>query len=182
MATLGHLEGHSTTKPLFFDGNDYAYWKVRIIIFLQATDFEFWEIVSKGPNIPMKINDKRDNVPKSSSECDEIYKRYISMNTKAINVLYCAVDNGEFNRISGCESGYEIWHTLEVVYKGTSQVKESKISRLTRQYELFKMESHESIHNMYTRFTDIVNSLKTLGKTFTNIEQVKKILKSLPKE
>ncbi|KAH9779936.1 hypothetical protein KPL71_007899 [Citrus sinensis] len=35
---------------------------------------------------------------------------------------------------------------------------------------------------MYTRFTDIVNTLGALGKTFSNNEKVKKIIRSLPKE
>ena len=35
---------------------------------------------------------------------------------------------------------------------------------------------------MYTRFTDIVNTLGALGKTFSNSEKVKKIIRSLPKE
>ena len=47
---------------------------------------------------------------------------------------------------------------------------------------MFQMESYESVHDMYKRFTDIVNSLKALGKTFTNCEKVKKIIRSLPKE
>ena len=35
---------------------------------------------------------------------------------------------------------------------------------------------------MYTKFTDIVNTLGALGKTFSNSEKVKKIIRSLPKE
>lgn len=35
---------------------------------------------------------------------------------------------------------------------------------------------------MYTRFTDTVNTLGDLGKTFSNSEKVKKIIRSLPKE
>ena len=35
---------------------------------------------------------------------------------------------------------------------------------------------------MYTRFTDIVNTLRALGKTVSNSEKVKKIIRLLPKE
>ena len=35
---------------------------------------------------------------------------------------------------------------------------------------------------MYTRLTDIVNTLEALGKTFSNNEKVKKIIRSLLKE
>ena len=35
---------------------------------------------------------------------------------------------------------------------------------------------------MYTRFTDIVNTLGAFGKTFSNSEKVKKIIRSIPKE
>ncbi|KAH9743819.1 hypothetical protein KPL70_003436 [Citrus sinensis] len=109
-------EGQSTTRPPYFDGNDYPYWKTRMRIYLQALDYEIWEIV----------ND----------------------------------DKKEFHRVSSCKSANEIWHKLEVVYEGTNQVKESKISR----------------------FTDIVNTLGALGKTFSNSEKVKKIIRSLPKK
>ena len=44
------------------------------------------------------------------------------------------------------------------------------------------MEQNESVYSMYTQFTDIVNTLGALGKTFSNSEKVKKIIRSLPKE
>ena len=44
------------------------------------------------------------------------------------------------------------------------------------------MEQNESVYSMYTRFTDILNTLGALGKTFSNSEKVKKIIRSLPKE
>ncbi|XP_042515258.1 uncharacterized protein LOC122089599 [Macadamia integrifolia] len=39
---------------------------------------------------------------------------------------------------------------------------------------------NESITEMFTRFTDIVNSLRSLGKTYTNAENIRKILRALP--
>jgi hypothetical protein len=96
-------------------------------------------------------------------------------------LLYCALDANEFNQISTCESAKEMWDKIEVTYEGTNQVKESKISRLVHEYELFCMKFEESISEMFTRFTNIINSLKALGKCYTNVENVRKILRSLPK-
>ncbi|KAH9770099.1 Integrase catalytic domain-containing protein [Citrus sinensis] len=175
-------EGQSTTRPPFFDGNDYAYWKTRMRIYLQALDYEIWEVVCDGPFIPMFKDEVGDDIPKPSSQWSELEKRKMSLNSKAMNALFCALDKKEFHRVSNCESAQEIWNKLEVVYEGTNQVKESKISRHTRQYELFQMEQNENVYSMYTRFTDIVNTLSALGKTFSNSEKVKKINRSLPKE
>ncbi|KAH9698219.1 hypothetical protein KPL71_023937 [Citrus sinensis] len=175
-------EGQSTTRPPFFDGNDYPYWKTRMRIYLQALDYEIWEVVYDGPFMPLTKNEVGEDIPKPSREWNELEKRKVSLNSKAINALFCALDKKEFHRVSSCESANEIWHKLEVVYEGTNQVKESKISRYTRQDELFQMEQNESVYSMYTRFTDIVNTLGTLGKIFSNSEKVKKIIRSLPKE
>ncbi|KAH9763962.1 Integrase catalytic domain-containing protein [Citrus sinensis] len=153
-------EGQSTTRPPYFDGNDYPYWKTRMRIYLQTLDYEIWEIVNDGPFMPLTKNEVGEDIPKPSRDWNEFEKRKASLNSKAMNALFCALDKKEFHRVSSCESANEIWHKLEVVYEGTNQVKEYKISR----------------------FTDIVNTLGALGKTFSNSEKVKKIIRSLPKE
>ena len=44
------------------------------------------------------------------------------------------------------------------------------------------MEQNESVNPIYTRFTNIINTLEALRKAFSNSEKVKKISRSLPKE
>ncbi|CAL1407104.1 unnamed protein product [Linum trigynum] len=44
------------------------------------------------------------------------------------------------------------------------------------------MDSGESIHHMYSRFTSLINQLKGLGKTLPSTELNRKILRTLPKE
>ncbi|KAH9658635.1 Integrase catalytic domain-containing protein [Citrus sinensis] len=117
-------EGQSTTRPPFFDGNDYAYWKTRMRIYLQALDYEIWEVVCDGPFLPLTKTEFGEDVPKPSREWNELEKRKASLNSKAMNALFCALDEKEFHRVSSCESANEIWHKLEVVYEGTNQVKE----------------------------------------------------------
>ena len=69
---------------------------------------------------------------------------------------------------------------LEITHEGTNQVKESKINLLVHSYELFFMKENETIVEMTTKFIDIVNGLKALGKTYKEFENVMKILRSFP--
>ena len=52
---------------------------------------------------------------------------------------------------------------------------------LVHKYELFKIEHDESITEIFIRFTDIINDLKYLGKSYSNSDLVRKIFRSLPK-
>ena len=49
-------------------------------------------------------------------------------------------------------------------------------------YELFSMKDFKSIVEMFSRFMVIINELEALGKTYTKVEKVMKILRSLPKK
>ena len=64
-----------------------------------------------------------------------------------------------------------------LIHEGTNQVKESKINLLVHNYEFFSMKETETIVEMITRFTDIVNGLQALGKTYEESEKVMKILR-----
>ncbi|MBA0672212.1 hypothetical protein Goklo_029163, partial [Gossypium klotzschianum] len=63
---------------------------------------------------------------------------------------------------------------LEVTHEGTSRVKESKISLLTLDYNLFKTKLKEGIKDMSNHFTHIINGLKVLRKTYPNKEMKKR--------
>ena len=70
---------------------------------------------------------------------------------------------------------------LEVIHEDINQIKESKINILIHKYELFKMKPDESITKMLICFINIINSLKSLDKFYSNSDLVRKILRSLPR-
>ena len=60
-------------------------------------------------------------------------------------------------------------------------MKESKINMLVHKYELFKIERDESITEIFTHFTNIINYLKSLSKSYFNSDLMRKILRSFPR-
>ncbi|GAV81203.1 UBN2 domain-containing protein, partial [Cephalotus follicularis] len=149
-------------------------------IFLQSLDYQLWHIIVNGPRMPTRTIDGVVS-PKPENEYNDNDFRMLQLNSKGKHVLFCAVGPNEFNRISSCDSAKEMWDLLEITYEGTNQVKESKISMLVHEYELFVMHENECISDMFSRFTTIINSLKNLGKSYSNQELVRKILRCLPK-
>ncbi|GAV83594.1 DUF4219 domain-containing protein/UBN2 domain-containing protein, partial [Cephalotus follicularis] len=51
----------------------------------------------------------------------------------------------------------------------------------TRMTMFLQSLDYQLISDMFTRFTTIINSLKNLGKSYSNQELVRKILRCLPK-
>ena len=49
-----NFKGFSTTKPPFFKGMDFNYWKTRMEFYLKSVDYDIWYIVMHGDIIPKK--------------------------------------------------------------------------------------------------------------------------------
>ena len=71
------------------------------------------------------------------NDWNKLEKKTFALNAKAMNALFCALDKNEFNRVSICETAFDIWHTLEITHEGTSRVKDSKINILVHTYSCF---------------------------------------------
>jgi len=110
-----HNKGSSTFRPHFFDDDNYAYWKVRMIIYLQFIDYYWWFSIENGPHKPTKI-EVDIMIPKPRSEYTDSDKKLSSMDAKVMNTLYCVLIRSEFNRILSCKNVRDIWHAL-LLYK-----------------------------------------------------------------
>ncbi|CAL1401334.1 unnamed protein product [Linum trigynum] len=171
-APLYLADGFSQNRPPRFEGVNYGYWKNRMELFVGSTDPKLWARVIKGPYELKEDQEKWT---------DDDFEKF-QQNCKATNLIYCALGPEEYHKVAGCKTAKEIWDKLQVTYEGTSQVKNSRINSLKQQFELFKMEEGETIRQMYERFTNIVNSLENLGKSYESGDLVRKILWSLPEQ
>ncbi|KAL6586411.1 hypothetical protein OROMI_001399 [Orobanche minor] len=66
--------------------------------------------------------------------------------------------------------------------EGTELIKENKLTIATQKFDNFKMKSGESIDQVDARFTEIMNEINSLGKTYGNREMALKVLRSLNPE
>ncbi|XP_070010945.1 uncharacterized protein [Nicotiana sylvestris] len=146
-----------------------------------AEDCELWDIICDGPYVPTKVLEELPfSMAKTSKEYTEADKKVVEKNFRAKKILVCGIGPEEYNRISTCDTAKEIWEVLQTAHEGTTQVKQSKIDILTIEYELLKMRDDESIQDMHTRFTSIINELHSFDKTIPRNKLVRKILNFLP--
>ena len=162
--------GQSLIIPPSFDGTNYAYWKVHMRAFLQSLDEKVWQAVEIGWTKPKEV----------PADWDESKNKVANFNSRALNALFSAVNNEEFQKISSTETAKEAWTMLQITYEGTKTIKDSKFQRLITSFEEIKMEEDESFDEFYAKLKDIVNSAFNLGETIPELKIVRKVLRSLP--
>ncbi|XP_075088494.1 uncharacterized protein LOC142170477 [Nicotiana tabacum] len=173
-------EVQSTYRPPKFNGQYYGWWKTRMHDFVMAEDSELWDVICDGPFVPMKIIcETTVTVPKTRKEYNDVDRKAIEKNFRAKKILACGIGPDEYNHILACQSAKEIWEALQTAYEGTTQVKQTKIDMNTTECELFKMKENESIQDIHTRFTSIINELHSLGEIIPRNKLVRKILSVL---
>ena len=161
--------GHSLVIPPHFDGNNYAYWKVRMKAFLKSIDERVWNSVEYGwekPTTPI-------------SEWQTSQKEASTFNSKVMNAIFNAVSMEEFKRISNVEVARTAWNILQTMHEGTKAVKINKLQQLTFKFESIRMSDDESFDEFYAKLNNIVNSAYNLDEIYDKPKIVRKILKSL---
>ena len=62
-------------------------------VFLLSLDLNLWHIVENGFEMSSLL----------MNHWNDLEKKMFSLNAKAMNALFCALDRNEFNRVSLCE-------------------------------------------------------------------------------
>ncbi|KAL2336401.1 hypothetical protein Fmac_010847 [Flemingia macrophylla] len=97
---LPFVEGASINRPPLFCGDNYAFWKVRIKIFMESVHRSIWQVVVTDYKVPtMLINGQE--VEKPFEECDQTEIRRAENDAKALNIIHFTLNSDEF-------SGYQL--------------------------------------------------------------------------
>lgn len=99
-----------------------------------------------------------------------------------MNILFCSLDKNEFNRVSICKLAFQIWRTMKTTHECTNKVKQTKISMLKNQLQLFRMIANESFLDMYSHLQDITHPLMQLAESIFEFDIFSKNLNTLTNE
>ena len=163
---------HSLVITPHFDGNNYAYWKVRMKAFLKSIDERVWNSIEYRWEKPTTL----------VSEWQTSKKEAAAFNSKVMNAIFNAVSMEEFKGISNVEVAHTTWYILQTVHEGTKAIKINKLQQLTSKFESIRMSDDESFDEFYAKLNDIVNSTYNLGEIYDQPKIVRKILRSLTED
>ena len=71
----------SFNVPPFFDGSNYAFWKVHMLVFLCSIDESVWDVVEIGWTRPEATKSTWDKAALTAANA----------NSKALNAIFCGV-------------------------------------------------------------------------------------------
>ena len=165
-------QGLSLVIPLYFDGNNHAYWKIRMKAFLKSIDERIWLFVENGWERPTT----------SVSEWNTTQKEATSFNRKVMNAIFNVVSMEEFKKISNVEVAHIAWNILQTVHEGTKAVKINKLQQLTYRFESIKMSDDEIVDEFYAKLNGIVSPTFNLVEVYNQPKVVRKILRSLTED
>ncbi|KAL5570483.1 hypothetical protein UlMin_027058 [Ulmus minor] len=147
--------------------------------FLCSLDNEVWYSILEGYKIPAEETEGV-SVQKPHSKWSTQEKRDSNMNSKALNAIFCGVDDLHFRYIQNCKIAKKAQDKLKVAQEGTEGVKRSKLQMLTSQFESIRMEEGQKVADFNVKLIDITNRSCLLGEEYLESKIVRKILRSLP--
>ncbi|KAK1396498.1 hypothetical protein POM88_006361 [Heracleum sosnowskyi] len=164
---------------------EYPIWKVKMTMFLEATDPEYLDRIYDGPHKPTKLStvvagEDQKTIPKEKKDYTPEDISSFAKDAKVRHLLHSALDNVMSNRVIGCKTAKEIWDALEVRCQGTSAIKKNRKTILTQEYEHFDSRANETLTETYDRFCKLLNDLSLVDKEYDLEESNLKFLLSLP--
>jgi hypothetical protein len=81
-------------------------------------------------------------------------------NDKAVNYLFRALCQPEFDRVHTESLAYRVWSMLKDAHIGNAQVQARMYATYWREYENFTHLPGESINALFKRFTVVVNNMR----------------------
>ena len=150
----------------YFDGSNYAFWKVRMRAFLCSMDEIIWDAVDIGWTRPEATKSMWDKAALAVS----------NTNSKALNAIFCSVSPDEFHSISHMSIAKEAWQILETKYEGTKKVKDTKLQMLTTRFKELKISEDESFDSFFSKLNEVVIGKFNLREKTEDSKIVRKIL------
>jgi len=149
---------------------NYSSWCIRMKALLGSQDV--WDIVSNGyeePESDVTLN----HAPREALQ--NIRKK----DRKTLTIIHQAINDNNFEKISGANTTDQAWKILKNTYKGVDRVKKVCLQKLRGDYESLHMKESESVSDYTSRLLAIVNEMKRYGETISDEQVVEKILSSL---
>ncbi|GKC41804.1 hypothetical protein Tco_1059526 [Tanacetum coccineum] len=182
----------SNTRPPMLDRSDFESWQQRIHLYCMGKDNEeniiksiyegpfkmgkFREILAEGAKGALHLGPERDRVfADLSPEEKDRYKADI----RATNFLLQGLPKDIYTLINDYTDAKYIWDNVKMLLEGSELTKDDRESQLYDEFEHFRQNKWETIHEYYVRFTKLINDMRNIKMTMLKMRLNSKFVKNM---
>ncbi|GJU99463.1 hypothetical protein Tco_1328734 [Tanacetum coccineum] len=164
----------SDTRPPMLDRTDFASWQQRIRLYCRGKENE--ETLAEGNEGALHLGPKRARVYFDLSPEDK--ERY-NTDIRATNILLQGLPKDIYTLINHYTDAKDIWDNVKMLLEGSELTKEDRESQLYDDFEHFRQNKGETIHDYYVRFTKLINDMQNIKMTMPRMQLNSKFVNNM---
>ncbi|GJU04205.1 integrase, catalytic region, zinc finger, CCHC-type containing protein [Tanacetum coccineum] len=182
----------SDTRPPMLDRTDFASWQQRIrrycrgkengVNILKSIDegpFQmgtFRETLAEGNEGALHLGPERARVYTDLSP--EEKDRY-NADIRATNILLQGLPKDIYTLIDHYTDAKDIWDNVKMLLEGSELTKEDLESQLYDDFEHFRQNKGETIHDYYVRFAKLIKDMRNINMTMSRMQLNSKFVNNM---
>ncbi|GJZ82182.1 trichome birefringence-like protein 2 [Tanacetum coccineum] len=178
-------------RPPMLEESDFESWKIHISIgYIRGKPLGklIWKSIKNGPSPHPMITvttgegEQQTQVTreKTDEEFTEAENNKERADIQATNILSQGLPRHIFNTLNQTETAKEIWENVELLMQGSGLTEQQKKETLFDQYERFRANGNESIHDYFVRFHKLINDMKITKMEIPVHQRNTKFVNNLP--
>ncbi|GJR84225.1 retrovirus-related pol polyprotein from transposon TNT 1-94 [Tanacetum coccineum] len=182
----------SDTRPPMLDKADFASWQQRIRLYCRGKDngVNILKSIDEGPfqmgttrvtaaegtEGPLNLGPER---PRVYSDLSQDEKDRYNADIRATNIILQGLPKDIYSLINHYTDAKDIWDNVKMLLEGSELTKEDRESQLYDDFEHFRQNKGETIHNYYVRFAKLINDMRNIKMTMSKIQLNSKFVNNM---
>ncbi|GJT11856.1 retrovirus-related pol polyprotein from transposon TNT 1-94, partial [Tanacetum coccineum] len=182
----------SDTRPPMLDKTDFASWQQRIRLYCRGKEngvnilksidegpFQMGTtrvIVAEGTKGSLNLGPERPRVYSNLSQDEK--DRY-NADIRATNIILQGLPKDIYSLINHYTDAKDIWDNVKMLLEGSELTKEDRESQLYDDFEHFRQNKGETIHDYYVRFAKLINDMRNIKMTMSRMQLNSKFVNNM---
>ncbi|GJR66428.1 hypothetical protein Tco_0012493 [Tanacetum coccineum] len=174
------------------DRTDFASWQQRIRLYCRGKEngvnilksidegpFQmgtFRETLAEGTEGALHLGPERPRVYSDLSPEDK--ERY-NADIRATNILLQGLPKDIYTLINHYTDAKDIWDNVKMLLEGSELTKEDRESQLYDDFEHFRQNKGETIHDYYVWFAKLINDMRNIKMTMSRMQLNSKFMNNM---
>ncbi|GJY86964.1 hypothetical protein Tco_0500990 [Tanacetum coccineum] len=137
---------------------------------------KFRETLAEGAEGALHLGPERDRVVADlTPEEKDRYKADI----RVANILLQCLPKDIYTLINHYTNAKDIWDNVKMLLEGSELMKDDRESQLYDDFEHFRQNKGETIHEYYARFTKLINDMRNIKMTMPKMQLNSKFVNNM---